>query len=162
VPHELLATRWQRRHIRSATSSRDAPDAGAAAMSAPRFINPPTIAKPPGFTHVVIASGGTTIYIAGQVPLDVQGNLVGAGDFRAQTRQVFENLKSALAAAGATFNDVVKLNNYFVDMSNLPLFREVRDQYVNTSVPPASTTVEVRRLYRDDVLVEVEAIAVMP
>ena len=128
----------------------------------PRFSNPSTISRPNGYSHVAEITGGRTIYVAGQVALDRQGNLVGPGDFRAQAQQVFENLRLALEASGATFKDVVKLNNYLVDMSQLPAFREVRDRFVNTAAPPASTTVEVRKLFRDDVLLEVEAIAVVP
>ena len=78
----------------------------------------------------------------------------------AQARQVFENLRAGLAAAGSTFHDVVKLNFYVLDAGQLPVLREVRDQYVNTAAPPVSTLVEVRRLFRDDVLLEVEAVAV--
>jgi enamine deaminase RidA (YjgF/YER057c/UK114 family) len=75
---------------------------------------------------------------------------------------VFENLRRALAAGGATFRDVVKLNYYVVDAAQVPVLREVRDRYVNTAAPPASTLVEVRRLFRDDLLLEVEAVAVVP
>jgi enamine deaminase RidA (YjgF/YER057c/UK114 family) len=102
------------------------------------------------------------IYVAGQVALDTSRNLVGRGDFRAQAQQVFENLKAALAAVGADFQHVVKLNMYVVDRSHLPLLREVRDLYVNTQAPPASTTVEVRSLFREEFLLEIEAIASLP
>jgi len=125
------------------------------------FVNPNTLAKPTGYTHVVIATGGRTVYIAGQVALDPTGNIVGKDDFGAQARQVFENLKKALEAAGATFTDVVKLNYYVVDMKQIQTLREVRNGYVNTSAPPASTLVEVRRLAREEFLIEVEAIAVV-
>jgi reactive intermediate/imine deaminase len=128
----------------------------------PRFMSPATMAKPNGYSHLVAVRGGTTIYVAGQVALDRQGTLIGTGDFRAQAQQAFENMKAALEGSGATFKDVVKLNNYLVDMSQLPAFREVRDRYINTASPPASTTVEVRKLFRDDVLVEIEAVAVIP
>src|SRR5262249_55503735 len=79
-----------------------------------RFINPATMSKPPGYTHVVEATTpGRIVYVAGQLGLDAAGNVAGApGDFRAQAKQTFENLKNALAAVGATLNDVVKLNNY--------------------------------------------------
>jgi enamine deaminase RidA (YjgF/YER057c/UK114 family) len=87
--------------------------------------------------------------------------LVGGGDFRAQAHQVFKNLRAGLGAGGAGFADVVKLTFYVVDMSQVPLLREVRDQYVNTAAPPASTLVEVRRLFRDDVLLEIEAVAAL-
>jgi reactive intermediate/imine deaminase len=127
-----------------------------------RFINPATLPKTPGYTHVVEVKKGRTIYISGQIALDRSGNIVGRGDFRAQTQQVFENIKSALEAVGATFKDVVKLNIYVVDVSQLQAFREVRDKFVNTENPPASTLVEVRRLVRDEFLIEIEATAVLP
>ncbi len=94
--------------------------------------------------------------------MDGSGQLVGQGDLRAQATQTFENLKAALQASGAGFENVVKLNSYFVDMSQLPAFREVRDKYVNTANPPASTAVQVSRLFREGFLVEVEAVAVVP
>jgi enamine deaminase RidA (YjgF/YER057c/UK114 family) len=102
------------------------------------------------------------LYVAGQVALDSAGRVVLAGDFRAQAVQVFENLRRALAAGGSTFRDVVKLNYYVVDAAQVPVLREVRDRYVNTAAPPASTLVEVRRLFRDDMLLEVEAVAIVP
>jgi enamine deaminase RidA (YjgF/YER057c/UK114 family) len=102
------------------------------------------------------------IYIAGQVALDAAGHVVGPGDVRAQARQVFENLKAALEAAGATFADVIKLNFYLLDVAHLPALREVRDAYVNTQRPPASTAVQVSRLARDEFLLEVEAVAATP
>lgn len=126
------------------------------------FLNPSAVASPPGYTHVVKVTGGQTIYLSGQVALDVSGTLVGQGDFRAQAQQVFENIKAALAAVGADFSHVVKLNYYLVDRSHLPILREVRDRYVNTQTPPASTAVEVRGLAREEFLLEVEAIASLP
>jgi 2-iminobutanoate/2-iminopropanoate deaminase len=125
------------------------------------FINPPGIAKPTGYTHVVKASG-TLVFIAGQVGLDPEGNIAGPGDFRQQTEQVFRNLDTALKAAGAEFKDVVKMNIYVLDTSQLPVLREIRDRYVNTANPPASTLVAVGRLARPEFLVEIEAIAVLP
>lgn len=135
----------------------------AVAQSRPdtvRFINPPTLSTPRGYSHVAEVPAGTRlVYIAGQVALDSTGQLIGAGDLRAQAVAVFENLRRALAAAGATFNDVVKVNYYMIDASQIGVLREVRDRYVNRATPPASTLVEVRRLFRDDVLLEVEAVA---
>ena len=130
-----------------------------------RFINPPTIAKPPGYTHVIEATGpGRTVYIAGQLGLAPEGRLAGAhGDFRAQATQAFENLKNALAAVGGGFEHVIKLNNYLTDIrAHLPVYRDVRDAYVSTANPPASTTVEVSKLALEGALFEVEAIAVLP
>jgi enamine deaminase RidA (YjgF/YER057c/UK114 family) len=129
-----------------------------------RFTNPKTMAKPPGYTYVVEATGpNRLIFIAGQLGLDINNKLVGAqGDFRAQAFKAFDNLRLALASAGATFKDVVKLNNYLVDMAHIGIFREVRDEFVHTAAPPASTTVAISQLARPGALFEVEAIAVLP
>ena len=128
-----------------------------------QFINPPAVAASPAYTHVVTASGNKTVYISGQVALDANGSLVGRGDLRAQTKQVFENLKRALAAAGAGFEDIVKVTYYIVGYrpEQLPAIREVRSEYLPRSNPPASTLVGVEALFMDDVLIEVEAIAVI-
>ena len=129
-----------------------------------RFYNPPSIGKPTGYTHVVEAvSPGRIVYIAGQLGLDLDNKIVGApGDFRAQAEQTFINLKNALAAVGAGFEHVVKLNNYFIDIAHLSIFREVRDRYIDTSAPPASTAVAISNLARPGALIEVEAVAVVP
>src|SRR5215469_5222817 len=127
-----------------------------------QFLNPTTLAPTPGYSQVVQVTGGRTIYLAGQVALDASRNLVGRGDFRAQAQQVFENIQAALTAAGADFSHVVKLNIYLVDRSHLPILREIRDRYVNTAAPPASTAVEVRSLVQEEFLLEVEAIASLP
>jgi len=125
------------------------------------FINPETMHHPAGYTHVVEVTAGRPVYIAGQIALDPMGTLVGPGDIAAQTRQVFDNLQAALQAVGAGFEQLVKLTYYLVDATQLPVVREVRDQYLNPQQPPASTAVEVRRLARDDLLIEVEAVAVI-
>jgi enamine deaminase RidA (YjgF/YER057c/UK114 family) len=129
-----------------------------------RFSNPKTLAKPPGYSYVVEATGpNRLIFIAGQLGLDMENKLVGEpGDFRAQAAKAIDNLKLALADAGATLNDVVKINNYLVDMSHIAIFREVRDQNFNMSEPPASTTVAISQLARPGALFEIEAIAVLP
>ena len=125
------------------------------------FINPEGMHRPTGYTHVVEVTAGRPVYISGQVALDGAGELVGPGDVAAQARQVFENLQAALGSVGAGFEQVVKLTVYLVDASQMPAVREVRDRYVDTARPPASTAVEVRRLVRDDLLVEVEAVAIL-
>jgi len=129
-----------------------------------RFSNPKTPAKPPGYSYVVEATGpNRLIFIAGQLGLDMENKLVGmAGDFRAQANKAIDNLKLALADAGATIKDVVKINNYLVDMSHIAIFREVRDQHFNMASPPASTTVAISQLARPGALFEIEAIAVLP
>ncbi|HEU5342962.1 MAG TPA: RidA family protein [Ktedonobacterales bacterium] len=115
-----------------------------------------------GFSPVATVSGGKTIYISGQVALDASGNLVGEDDFKAQAQQVFENLRAALAAAGADFSNAVRLGIFVLDRANLPVLREVRDQYVNTQSPPTSTLLIVAGLARAEFLLEVEAIAILP
>ena len=129
-----------------------------------RFLNPKTMAKPPGYTYVVEATGpNRLIFIAGQLGIDLDNKLVGGlGDFRAQCAKAFENLGFALAGVGATFKDVVKINNYLVDMAHIAIFREVRDAFLNTKAPPASTTVAISQLARPGALFEIEAIAVLP
>jgi enamine deaminase RidA (YjgF/YER057c/UK114 family) len=126
------------------------------------FINPEGMHRPTGYTHVVEVTAGRPVYISGQVALDGAGELVGPGDVAAQARQVFENLQAALGSVGAGFEQVVKLTVYLVDATQMPAVREVRDRYIDTARPPASTAVEVRRLVRDDLLVEVEAVAILP
>ena len=129
-----------------------------------RFSNPKTMAKPPGYTYVVEATGpNRLIFIAGQLGIDMNNQLVGAsGDFRAQAFKAFQNLKLALESTGAGFKDVVKINNYLVDMSHIGIFREVRDEFLNMAAPPASTTVAISQLARPGALFEIEAIAVLP
>ncbi len=122
-----------------------------------RFIN----RAPAGYSHVVEARGGRTLYVAGQIAVDGDGKLVGAGDFRAQIKRVFANLNSRLAEAGASFKDVVKLNYYLTDASDLQALRETRDGFINKDAPPASTLVVVKQLVRPEYLCEVEAIAVV-
>jgi enamine deaminase RidA (YjgF/YER057c/UK114 family) len=126
-----------------------------------RFINPEGMHAPTGYTHVVEVTAGRPVYISGQVALDRTGALVGPGDVGAQARQVFENLRAALGSVGAGFEQVVKLTFYLMDATQLPAVREVRDRYVDTARPPASTAVEVRRLALDGLLIEVEAVAVV-
>jgi enamine deaminase RidA (YjgF/YER057c/UK114 family) len=108
----------------------------------------------------VVASRGQTIYVSGQVAMDAAGQVVGAGDVAVQARQAFENLRLALNAAGAELSDVVKLTTFVTDMASArPAFRAARDAVI-TNNPPASTLVEVSRLFRDEFLIEVEAVAV--
>jgi len=121
--------------------------------------NPPTLSKPTGYTHIVEVTGpAKTVYVAGQVALDKDGNLVGAGDMKAQAEQVFKNLEAALAAAGAKFTDVVKMNTYVTDMEKAPAVREVRARYFGETTP-ASTLVQVVKLARPEFLIEVEVVA---
>ena len=130
-------------------------------MTNARFLNPDTVHKPMGYSHVAEVTSGRLVYTAGQVAVDPAGNIVGEGDIAAQTRQVFENLKNNLAAAGASFADVIKLTYYILNREHLTTIREIRNEYVNTSAPPASTLVVVAGLARPEWLIEVEAIALV-
>jgi enamine deaminase RidA (YjgF/YER057c/UK114 family) len=129
-----------------------------------RFLNPSTMPATRGYTHVVETTAPSrTIYLSGQLGMTPDGKFAGVpGDFRAQAVQCFENMKLALAAVDANFEHVVKITVYFVDMAHLPIFFEVRNCYVNTQAPPASTAVQIVKLARDDALFEIEAIAVAP
>jgi 2-iminobutanoate/2-iminopropanoate deaminase len=130
-------------------------------MSQTRFINPPALRKPPGYTHVVeVTAPARIVYIAGQLGVDGDDRVV--GDFRRQAVQTFENLKTALAAVGAQFRHVVKFNNYLVDRAHLPTFREVRDSYLAKNDRPASTTIAISGLAREGALIEIEAVAILP
>ena len=133
-------------------------------MTVHRFLNPSTMPATRGYTHVVETTGPSrTIYLSGQLGMTPDGKFAGVpGDFRAQAVQCFENMKLALAAVDANFEHVVKITVYFVDMAHLPIFFEVRNCYVNTQAPPASTAVQIVKLARDDALFEIEAIAVAP
>ncbi|MDT0266761.1 RidA family protein [Streptomyces sp. DSM 44915] len=122
---------------------------------------PAGVAPASGYAQVVVGTGRLVV-LSGQVALDGRGELVGAGDPAAQTRQVFENLRRCLAAAGGTFADVAKLTYFVTDTGFLPVVREIRDRFVDTARPPASTAVQVAGLFRPELLLEVEALAVLP
>jgi enamine deaminase RidA (YjgF/YER057c/UK114 family) len=130
-------------------------------MPANRHVNPASTAPPRGYTHVVETSGpGRTIYVAGQLGLTPDGKM--AEGFRGQATQAFENVKAALAEVGADWSHVVKITTYFTDMADLQTYFEVRNTFVNTKAPPASTAVQIVRLAREGAVFEVEAIAVVP
>ena len=130
-------------------------------MGKVRFSNPKTLAAPPGYSYVVEAAGpGRIIYFAGQLGVDIENKWVGA-DFRTQCHAAFDNMTKALKAAGASWDEVVKINNYLVDIErNMAAFREVRDSFLNRKAPPASTTIGVPALARPGGLFEIEAVAV--
>lgn len=124
-----------------------------------KFINPEALPATFGYTHVVDVGNSRTIYISGQIALNKKGDVVGGGDLASQTKQVFENIKIALEAVELSFSDVVKLTFFLKDISKMSVVRDIRDQYINTTNPPASSAVEISRLIRDDLLIEIEAIA---
>jgi enamine deaminase RidA (YjgF/YER057c/UK114 family) len=127
-----------------------------------QFLNPSTLNPTNGFTHVVTSTGGKTIHVSGQVSVNEKAEVIGKGDMRAQTERVFENLKACLAAAGATFDDVVKITYYVVDLKpeHVPVIRETRAKYLNKTNPPASTLVGIAALVVPDWMIEIEVVAV--
>jgi enamine deaminase RidA (YjgF/YER057c/UK114 family) len=128
-----------------------------------RALNPKTLASPPGYSQVVEVSGGSLVFVSGQVSWDEDGRLVGDGDFEAQARQVFNNLVRALDAAGATPAGLAKLGIYVVDhdVDKLAIVRRVRDEILGVDEPPASTLIGVERLALPDLMIEVDAVAVI-
>ncbi len=137
--------------------------ASLSAAQSIQHINPPGLPVSKNYSQVVVAQGSRTIYVSGQVSANEKGEIINKDDFTAQVKQVHENLKIALAAAGATVNDVVKVTAYVVntDASKIGIVRDVRKLYFTSPNPPASTYVGVQGLYDKDVMVEIEAIAVL-
>jgi enamine deaminase RidA (YjgF/YER057c/UK114 family) len=125
----------------------------------PQFLSPDTLPEPPGYSHVVSARPGRIVWTSGQVAMHADGTAAPPGDWEAQTRLAMENVGRALAAAGAAWADVVKLTFFVVDVTALPTIRAVRDEFVATDNPPASSLVQVAGLFRPDLLIEVEAVA---
>jgi enamine deaminase RidA (YjgF/YER057c/UK114 family) len=129
-----------------------------------KIFNPEGLPPPTGYSHVAVVTGRNIVYISGQVASDTSGAIVGAGDFRAQVEQVFANLKRAVEGAGGKFQDIVKFNVFIVDSvgaGGIPAFREVRNRYVGSAMPPASTLLIVSGLARPEWLIEVEGVAVI-
>lgn len=110
------------------------------------------------YSHVVVATGQRLIFISGQLARDAGGRIVGPGDMRAQIRQVGENLRVALAAAGASLDDLIKTTTFVTDIDEFFKHADLRAAYLGAALP-ASTTVEVRRLSHPDLMVEIEAVA---
>jgi 2-iminobutanoate/2-iminopropanoate deaminase len=125
-----------------------------------RSLNPEGLAAPAGPYALVttVETPGRLVFCAGAIAIDEQGNIVGVGDIVAQTEQVMRNLSVALEAAGASFADVVKINNFVTDADLYPAIAPVRERYLSEPYP-ASSLIEVRRLLYPDLLVEIEAIA---
>jgi enamine deaminase RidA (YjgF/YER057c/UK114 family) len=127
-------------------------------------VNPPTLAKPVGYSHGFEVQGGKTLYMAGQVATDKAGTVVGKGDLVAQFRQVCENLKALLLARGGQMNDIVKLTMYVLSKADYKakakdiglVYREYFGRHY-----PAMTLVEVKGLYDDDCAIEIEGVAVV-
>ena len=129
-----------------------------------KFKNPPSVVTPKGYSHAAVVDLGNCqmIILSGQVPLDKYGNLVGKDDVGKQAEQVFVNIKNILTDLGGTMDDIVTLGIYIRDVSQLQNLRTVRDRFINTQTPPTSALLEVTKLFREDILVEIEATAIIP
>jgi 2-iminobutanoate/2-iminopropanoate deaminase len=116
-----------------------------------------------GYSECVEIDLGTAkmLVFSGQLALDRNGNTVGVGNFEQQAEYIFSAIQKKLEKTGGSMKDIVKLNNYFTDISNLPAFRTIRNKYIDTTQPPAQTSVEVKQLFREDVMLEVELTAVI-
>ena len=127
-------------------------------------VNPPTLAKPAGYSHGFEVQGGKTLYMAGQVATDKAGTVVGKGDLVTQFRQVCENMKALLLARGGQMNDIVKLTMYVLSKADYKAKAKdiglVYKEYFGRHFP-AMTLVEVKGLYDDDCAIEIEGIAVV-
>ncbi len=128
-------------------------------MAQKQFVNP----KPVGYSDAVITTGGKAIYVSGQVPVNTEGKVVGKGDLKTQTVQVFDNIAKVLRESGADFSNVIKINTYIVNCQpqDVAVVREVRKSYLSQKEPPASTLVGVTSLVDPDYLIEIEVIAVV-
>lgn len=135
--------------------------AGATELKA-QAINPPALPPAHGYSHIVVAPPGRLVSISGQVAIDGNGAVVGAGDFEAQCVQVFENLETALRSVGLTFANVIRTDMYVTDLEHLDTLRKVRARYLPKDSPPTSTLVKVDSLYRPELLIEVAMEAVVP
>jgi enamine deaminase RidA (YjgF/YER057c/UK114 family) len=130
------------------------------AADRPTFTSPDDLPAPAGYAHAVSMPPGRLVWTSGQVPVDADGNA--PEGWEAQTRLAFANVGRALAGAGATWRDVVKLTFFVTGVEHLATIRAVRDEHVDTAGPPTSSLVQVAGLVRPDLLLEVEAVAWLP
>jgi enamine deaminase RidA (YjgF/YER057c/UK114 family) len=124
------------------------------------FASPPDLPPPVGYSHVVRVPVGEIVWTSGQVAIAADGTAAAPDDWEAQTRLALENVGRALRAGGAAWGDVVKLTFFVTDVAALDIVRRVRDEFVDTANPPTSSLVRVAGLFRPDLLIEVEAVAV--
>jgi 2-iminobutanoate/2-iminopropanoate deaminase len=141
----LPGARWERRWIGGEVEKQQ--------------VNPWTWQDQFGFSQAWRVAGAQSIvFVSGQGPMSPEGQLVGAGDFEAQTRQTLENLGAVLSDAGASFEDVVKVNLYLTDIANLRDFSRIKGEYIS-GPQPASTAVGVTGLAIPGMMLELEAVA---
>jgi 2-iminobutanoate/2-iminopropanoate deaminase len=122
----------------------------------------PTVYSPIRYAQGIKTTGGTIVWISGQVSQDKNGKMVHKGDFAGQARQALSNLKAMVEAAGGTINDIIKVNTYLTDLRYREELARVRAEFFPDGKLPASTLVGVAGLADPDMMVEIEAIAVLP
>lgn len=129
-----------------------------------QLINPANLVTPAGYAHAARVDLGNCymVMISGQIAVDSKGRTMGKDSFAVQATVVFNNIRAIVEAAGGNMNHLTKIGMFVTDMSHLGELRQVRDKYINTKRPPASTLVQVSRLIRDDLMIEVEATAIIP
>jgi enamine deaminase RidA (YjgF/YER057c/UK114 family) len=129
---------------------------------ATQHINPSNVGAPNMYTHVVASEGGKTLYISGQIGMDAAGKVAGP-DLMSQGEQVFQNIKACLESAGATFADVVKFTTFVVNYKpeDRATITALRQKYIPSTNPPASTLVGVQALALPELLIEIETVAVV-
>lgn len=129
-----------------------------------KFRNATSVSTPKGYSHSVEFDLGNCkmLIISGQVALDHKGSLIGKDDLARQTEQVFLNIRNIVSASGGTMDDLVKIGVYMTDITRVQVFRDIRDRFINPQAPPTSSLVEVSKLFRDDLLIEIEATAIIP
>lgn len=127
-----------------------------------KFSNPSTMPPPHGYSQVIeYEGGGKIVFISGQVAADSSGNIIDNSSLEEQAHQTFTNIKNGIEAAGGRIEHIVKLNNYLKDINQIGVLRKIRDMYVNTQNPPASTTIQTA-FDDENLLVEIDAIAIIP
>jgi len=128
------------------------------------LINPAGLHVPKGYSHIAKIDMGNSwmLIISGQVALDSSGMLVGKDNLALQTEQVFKNIQTAVMQCGGSMDHIVKLNYFMLDVAQVQIVRDIRNTFINVQQPPASTLVQVSKLFREDILIEVEATAVVP
>ena len=129
-----------------------------------KFRNPASVSTPKGYFHSVEINLGNCkmVIISGQTALDDKGNLVGKDNLAAQTEQVFANIKNIVVESGGTMDDVIKIDIFMTDISQVQTMRDVRNKFLSQQKPPTSTLVQVSKLVRDDLLIEIEATVIIP
>lgn len=129
-----------------------------------KFPNLTSVSATKGYSHSVEIDLGKSkmVIISGQIALDSAGNLIGKDNLAAQTEQVFTNIKNIISESGGTMDNVIRIGIFMIDISKVQTMRDVRDKFFNPKKPPTSTLVQVNKLVRDDLLIEIEATAIIP